>query len=497
MQILSDNDHPRSQTPVTDASMSTQVVTSTPHPVGPRPARELDTETVHTTLPKDQIPVAVAEIPCVSDVACDTIDDQRQRSRTPPVDEPLAKRRKTSNVVTVDMDVGFRDGLFWWSDGNVVVRAGSILFKLHRSRLSMFCGYFRQLLDAGGESATSRECIDDCDVYDVPGSITASEFKSFLFVLEHPMPFEPHVHSTQAVAILRAAIALSSVPIISIAKRYLSTMWDSTLCPPPTTRNPQLSFDGAVAVVRIARDCDMADTLRLAYYEILASAEFDLELQSNGPSKKLTEEELRRLKKSRNHLRHIWLKYCLECGPHNGSPSVPARCAALEAGCPLTSCCVDAAGEPLSGAAREARWFRYVLEEQLKVHELLDPYRYFTDEKRKHLEMACACYSPKFTSVYRCRLRLQLSAFRLPPISLPPPPPVSLSSASSPRTSRFIPLLLALVLSSRAGPTSRGTSSKSPHAIPFTSPFARLPALASHHRLRGVVSDRAREWHTL
>ncbi|KAH9913891.1 uncharacterized protein BXZ73DRAFT_106793 [Epithele typhae] len=30
MQILSDNDHPRSQTPVTDASMSTQVVTSTP-----------------------------------------------------------------------------------------------------------------------------------------------------------------------------------------------------------------------------------------------------------------------------------------------------------------------------------------------------------------------------------------------------------------------------------------------------------------------------------
>lgn len=79
-----------------------------------------------------------------------------------------------------------RDKDFWYIDGTVVIRVGSTLFRLHRSRLEKYCVFFQHLFAADAD-APLNEMIDGCPVYHVPPELSANGFKDLLNALETPM----------------------------------------------------------------------------------------------------------------------------------------------------------------------------------------------------------------------------------------------------------------------------------------------------------------------
>lgn len=86
------------------------------------------------------------------------------------------------------INIYVRDAEFWYPDGNVVIKAGTFVFKLHRSRLSKYCAYFRKVFAVEEEATLTKGSVfDGCPFHRLPTSISAEAFKQFLMALETPL----------------------------------------------------------------------------------------------------------------------------------------------------------------------------------------------------------------------------------------------------------------------------------------------------------------------
>ncbi len=77
---------------------------------------------------------------------------------------------------------------FWYPDGNVVIRAEATCYKVHSSRLTRYCVYFKKLFADGTDDYEDRCAkVEGCPVYHVPADLDSDDFEHLLVVLETPL----------------------------------------------------------------------------------------------------------------------------------------------------------------------------------------------------------------------------------------------------------------------------------------------------------------------
>ncbi|PIL28419.1 hypothetical protein GSI_08453 [Ganoderma sinense ZZ0214-1] len=189
--------------------------------------------------------------------------------------EPGTKPRTRKLPVEIPKLFPERDAEFWYTDGNVVIQAEMLFFKLHRSRLSKHCTYFKKLFAAsetGSTLSNKGDMLNECPVHRLPATVSAKAFKLFLTALETPLAFVKEQPSeADAYTLLKTSYALLCSAIFNLAKYRLAQIWDSTAVPSEGTG---LSYKYAVPKIALFRDLGIPEFLKRAYYEALTDREF-------------------------------------------------------------------------------------------------------------------------------------------------------------------------------------------------------------------------------
>ncbi|KAH9847019.1 hypothetical protein C2E23DRAFT_533947 [Lenzites betulinus] len=217
--------------------------------------------------------------------------------------------------------------MFWYQDGNVIIKAETTCFKLHRSRLSQYCLFFAELFASDGEADGHYLKIEDCAVYNAPAELKAGDFKNLLIALETPLMFVTSFPTQSlAVSLVRASQTLSCDIVYKFARNHLCAVWDSarpptaptyvmTLFPsapapaPATvsawTQTPS-TYEEAVYIILFARQYRIPELLKRAFYELIASSEFWHVASADHKKTKLTIGDLSRLRHARHTLQTLW-----------------------------------------------------------------------------------------------------------------------------------------------------------------------------------------------
>ncbi|KAH7921968.1 hypothetical protein BV22DRAFT_691791 [Leucogyrophana mollusca] len=212
-------------------------------------------------------------------------------------------------------DFGTRDGaeqhpVYWYRDGDTVVRVEDTLYKLHSSRLIEHSTFFKELIGGGGRKEMYVD-PDDSDADDPnwmpPVHIedaTASDFEALLAVDRRPTDFiltPPTFHT--AAAILRAASALGFDSYYDIAEQRLNKLWSSRL--EDVLQEP---LSDAATTVSLARYYELPDVLKRALYELVRMDEGKLYAHGDGGLDELESADQRCVIKAREALSVAWMK---------------------------------------------------------------------------------------------------------------------------------------------------------------------------------------------
>ncbi|OSC96918.1 hypothetical protein PYCCODRAFT_1212482 [Trametes coccinea BRFM310] len=229
----------------------------------------------------------------------DTAEAKRARIESPVVIKPAYQQSPT----------------FWYPDGNIVIVVKTVGFRLFLSRLKLHCKLFaREILEPqsipsdrdqaeeGGESEIQSHecprciawliyarlgCIAASDGSDKPPSsdreytlsdIESADFATFLHALETPLQY-----------------ALGSERANQFAKDRLRSLWPLTL-PPMISK---ITFKDAINVINIARNYNIPEVLRRAFYEVLRSSGFWDQLHARRPVKSLSKSDIISLQHAR------------------------------------------------------------------------------------------------------------------------------------------------------------------------------------------------------
>ncbi|KAL6302317.1 hypothetical protein BKA93DRAFT_737171 [Sparassis latifolia] len=228
---------------------------------------------------------------------------------------------------------------FWHLDGSVVVLIETIAFKLHRSRLSVQSEFFKRLfsnspppqaiaVDIDGASGSNAEdnevqevnvpMFSGCPLYTLT-NVTVQDFVELLKAekLGIAYAFNPPPSPILA-AILRAAYALEFGTILEFATHRLQALWPSDLA--------QLTPDSiphAAEAIVLARQCNLPQVCKRAFYELLRSPSFEQEADGDNDEdddndmyvdeqeeagRRLQHADLVRLISTREKLRSEWLR---------------------------------------------------------------------------------------------------------------------------------------------------------------------------------------------
>lgn len=77
---------------------------------------------------------------------------------------------------------------FWYSDGNVVIKAKATCYKLHNSRLARYHVYFKKLFADHTDDYQDRCAkVESCPVYHIPTDLSSDDFDKLLAVLATPL----------------------------------------------------------------------------------------------------------------------------------------------------------------------------------------------------------------------------------------------------------------------------------------------------------------------
>ena len=217
---------------------------------------------------------------------------------------------------------------YWLLDGSVVVCVQKTCFKLHRSTLINKSKYFKSIISDPPLGTDGLRCdIDDVSVLDFERLLKAIDAGVYvLYQLDasnsfHSPPFRAYVFEPPPfhvlASILRAASTLEFTQELEFASRSIRAMWPCELA--------GLTKDGipnAAATINLAKDCDMPEVLKRAYYELLRSdalgqdpENFDFERQEDHDNSTIPRDDLISLIKTREQLWGQW--YSLADRPPN------------------------------------------------------------------------------------------------------------------------------------------------------------------------------------
>lgn len=95
--------------------------------------------------------------------------------------------RKYARTGTIQRRFTFdtRSAKFWFPNENVIIRAVTTIFKLHRWMLAFHSRYFATLFNAHDEDG-AQENIDSCLVYGVSEGLVIRDFTRLLTGIEDP-----------------------------------------------------------------------------------------------------------------------------------------------------------------------------------------------------------------------------------------------------------------------------------------------------------------------
>ncbi|KAH7921241.1 hypothetical protein BV22DRAFT_1198321 [Leucogyrophana mollusca] len=217
--------------------------------------------------------------------------------------------------------------IYWYRDGDTVVRVEDTLYKLHSSRLIELSAYFKELLGGGGKMELDPDDSDPDDPNWMPSvhyitETTARDFDALLAVDRRPTDFiltPPPFHTVAA--IIRAASALGFKGYYDLAIQRLNKLWDSRL-----EDVLQESLSEAAAAVALARECDIPQVPRRALYELLRMDEGKLYANDHRGLDELESADQQRVIKAREALAVAWVKNATQFPP-------PSRCLVDKSGC--------------------------------------------------------------------------------------------------------------------------------------------------------------------
>ncbi|PCH36969.1 hypothetical protein WOLCODRAFT_157662 [Wolfiporia cocos MD-104 SS10] len=255
---------------------------------------------------------------------------------TPATDPPAPIQSKRNRAVARSS----RSEGFWELDGSVVILIHRTLFKWYRSRLTKQSRYFTELFshppkvserrtnsDDGEESEISipksdglieGEMVDGCPVYKVT-VVTVEEFGAVLTALDNGLVYARASPPFDVLAsLLRGAYALSFSAITDFASAELREMWPNDLAYLTSE-----TLEHAIETLALARECDLPEVRKRAYYELLKNPTFGLlpneddtfasDDEEDSASKlapTLRQTDLLRLIHARGQLQQAWLRIC-------------------------------------------------------------------------------------------------------------------------------------------------------------------------------------------
>ncbi|KAI1781788.1 hypothetical protein LXA43DRAFT_1105319 [Ganoderma leucocontextum] len=255
-----------------------------------------------------------------------------------------------------------RDDTFWYTDGNVVIRVGDTVFKLHRSRLQRNCEYFKTLFDSG---TRVDERIEACAVYNVPTEVTPEGFKAILIVIEMPLDdITSKLTHTTTISLLEAAHTLSCNAALRLAKTHLRMLWDSRPVPPQLDPGDIRSCASIIATIHLAREHKVSYILKRAFYELLSNEEYWHIYYTDRDSIDLSSSDRERLLCARDILGKLWREFALT-PPEAAQPANAVNRPSTA----LNLCCY-------SHKDRRHMWWSSIVEKDDLESGALDPLRY-------------------------------------------------------------------------------------------------------------------------
>ncbi|KAI1786270.1 hypothetical protein LXA43DRAFT_73967 [Ganoderma leucocontextum] len=252
------------------------------------------------------------------------------------------------------------DDTFWYHDGNVIIRVHGTVFKLHRSRLSRHCGYFKNLFESG---VGVNEYMQRCPVYNAPEGLTPKGFKDLLMAIESPLEnVESSPSQSHTVSLLAAAHLLSCDAVLRLAKKRLCELWDSRHV--PTKRGPGdiRSYKTTISTIHLAREYNIPGVLKRAFYELLSSEEFWDVCGADEDAIDLPKDDIVRLYRARDKLGRLWREFTLAVPDTDTTTSMARRLSG-------DWCCYNY-------SERGHSWRSYIVEKGDLESGALDPLRY-------------------------------------------------------------------------------------------------------------------------
>ncbi|TBU40630.1 hypothetical protein BD309DRAFT_967019 [Dichomitus squalens] len=173
---------------------------------------------------------------------------------------------------------------FWFSDGSLILRAHSVLFRVHISQLSRKSAFFRDLFSLAQPECTAgsnAQYLEGCpvlDMYDFPEDVA-----NLVKVIYDGPNFGSH--DRRDFVTLSSILRLSSKYLIEETTRekalaHIRTAWPSTLkgwdlredlarLHEAETGQPRGSrYPHPIAVINLAREIDADELLPAAFYEL-------------------------------------------------------------------------------------------------------------------------------------------------------------------------------------------------------------------------------------
>ena len=98
-------------------------------------------------------------------------------SQSPKSDSPPKKRQRSNG----DGDQRSRSQEYWFEDGNIVLEAESVLFRVHQSVLSRHSQIFKDTFAMPQAASHKDDCVDGCPIVQV--SDTADDIRNLISLL--------------------------------------------------------------------------------------------------------------------------------------------------------------------------------------------------------------------------------------------------------------------------------------------------------------------------
>ncbi|KAF9033403.1 hypothetical protein BDP27DRAFT_1455682 [Rhodocollybia butyracea] len=189
---------------------------------------------------------------------------QRPRSK----DSPGPNSQATPNFPS-PLEYHFYDS-FTYLDGNVIIRIGTMQFKLYRMLLAEHGVWFKERFEEDPD-----DVVQGLPVYILDGVVEEPDFVNLLTAVKDVITyFDTPPNSVVLISILRAAHKLQFARFKNWAIGLLEKTWPAELEPlsqssRPSRLSARLSPDEATAVVSVACEYGLKSVLKRALYELV------------------------------------------------------------------------------------------------------------------------------------------------------------------------------------------------------------------------------------